>query len=141
MPQLVRTPLLSLFICSQRCSSTAFPFFGLDVTDILGSFEGYDGGAVVEVIPIARELLSLHHVHLDSHEATFLFFHLCSPRWQLHPLQRCSFGAVTVALEVEGGTCFSSDILLRSGGTGRGNATVVSSICEEGSVARSNCNG
>ena len=44
---------------SQRFSSPAFPFFGLDVTDILGSFEGCDGGAVIKVSPIARELLSL----------------------------------------------------------------------------------
>ena len=29
----------------------------------------------------------------------------------------------------------------RSGGTNRSNATVVSAISEEGSVARSNCNG
>ena len=34
-------------------------FFGLDVTVILVSFEGCDGGAVIEVSPIARELLSL----------------------------------------------------------------------------------
>ena len=59
MPQLVRTPLFGLFLCSQRCSSPAFPFFGLDVTDILGSFEGGDGGTVIEVSPIARELFSL----------------------------------------------------------------------------------
>ena len=38
---------------------TCIPFFGFDVTDILGSFEGCDGGAVIEVRPIARELLSL----------------------------------------------------------------------------------
>ena len=49
-------------------------FFGLDIADILGSFEGCDGGAVVEVSPIAREFLYLQHSHLDSHEATFLFF-------------------------------------------------------------------
>ena len=36
-------------LCSQRCSSPAFLFFGLDLTDILGSFDGCDGGAVVEV--------------------------------------------------------------------------------------------
>ena len=48
-------------------------FFGLDVTDILGSFEDCDSGAVIEVSPIAREFLSLEHGHLDSHEATFLF--------------------------------------------------------------------
>ena len=74
MPQLIRPLLFSLFLCSQRCSSPAFPFFGLDVTDMLGSFEGCDGGAVIEVSPIARELLSLQHGHLDSHEATLLFF-------------------------------------------------------------------
>ena len=49
-------------------------FFGLDVTDILGSFEGCDGRAVIELNPIAREFLYLQHGHLDSHEATFLFF-------------------------------------------------------------------
>ena len=48
--------------------------FGLDLTDIIGSFEGCDGGAVIEVCPIAREFLSLQHGHLDSHEATSLFF-------------------------------------------------------------------
>ena len=74
MPQLVRTPLFGLFLCSHRCSSPAFLFLGLDVTDILGSFEGCDGGEVFEVSPIAREFLSLQHGHLDSHEATFLFF-------------------------------------------------------------------
>ena len=36
-----------------------FIFLGLDVTDILGSFEGCDGRAVVEVRPIAREFFSL----------------------------------------------------------------------------------
>ena len=46
-------------------------FFGLDVTDVLGSFEGCDVRAVVEVSPIARELFPLQHCHLDSHEATF----------------------------------------------------------------------
>ena len=49
-------------------------FWGLGVTDILGSFEGCDGRAVVEVSPIARELLYLQHGHLDFHEATFIFF-------------------------------------------------------------------
>ena len=73
MPQLARTPLFGLSLCSQRCSSPEFLFFGLDVTDILGSFEGCDGRAVVEVSPIARELISLQHGHLDSHEVTFLF--------------------------------------------------------------------
>ena len=34
-------------------------FFGLDLTDILGSFEGCDGGAVIKVSPIAREFLFL----------------------------------------------------------------------------------
>ena len=34
-------------------------FLGLDVTDILGSFEVCDGGAVIEVSTIARELFSL----------------------------------------------------------------------------------
>ena len=62
-------------------------FLGLDVTDILGSFEGCDGGAVIEISPIAREFLSLYHGHLDSHEATFIFFYLCSLRRQLHPIQ------------------------------------------------------
>ena len=74
MPQLECTPLFGLSLCSQRCSSPALPFFGLDVTDILSSFEGCDSGAVVEVSPIAREFLSLQHGHLDSHEATSLFF-------------------------------------------------------------------
>ena len=108
MPQLVRTPLFGLFLCSQRCSSTAFPFFGIDVMDILGSFEGYDGRAVFQISPIAREFLYLHHVHLS-------LFHILSPRRQLHPLQRCSFGAVTVVLQVEGVTCLSSGLLLHSG--------------------------
>ena len=59
MLQLIRTPLFGLFLGSQSFSSSAFLFFGLDVTDIFGSFEGCDGGAVIEVIPIAREFLSL----------------------------------------------------------------------------------
>ena len=73
IPQLVRTTLFGLSLCSQRCCSSAFLFFGLDVTDILGSFEGCDCRAVVEVSPIARELLSLQNGHLYYHESTFLF--------------------------------------------------------------------
>ena len=73
MPQLVRTPLFGLSLCSQRCSSPAFLFFGLDVTDVLGSVEGCDGRAVVKVIPIDRKFLSLQHGHLDSYEATLIF--------------------------------------------------------------------
>ena len=74
MHQLVRTPLFGLFLFSQRCSSPALLFLGLDVTDIFVSFEGCDDREVVEVSPIAREFLSLQHFHLDSYEATFLFF-------------------------------------------------------------------
>ena len=48
-------------------------FLGLDVMDVLGSFEGCNGRSVVEVSPIAREFLHLQHGHLDSYEATFLF--------------------------------------------------------------------
>ena len=48
-------------------------FFGLDVTDLLGSVEGCDGRAVVKVSPIARQFFPLQHGHLDSHESTFLF--------------------------------------------------------------------
>ena len=73
MPQLFRNPLFGLSLCSQRFSSPAFPFFGLDVTYIFGSFEVCDGRAVVEVIPIAREYRSLQHGHLDSYESTSLF--------------------------------------------------------------------
>ena len=54
---------------------TCIPFFfGFDVTDILGSFEGCDGRSVVKVRPISREFLSLQYGHLDSHETTFLFY-------------------------------------------------------------------
>ena len=48
-------------------------FLGLDVADVLVSFEGCDGRAVIEVILIARDLFPLQHGHLNSHEATFLF--------------------------------------------------------------------
>ena len=40
-------------------------FFGLDGTDVLGSFEGCDGRAVVQVSLITREFLPLQHGHLD----------------------------------------------------------------------------
>ena len=59
MLQLVHTPLFVFFKMIPALQFTCILFFCLDVTDILGSFEGYDGGAVIEVRPIAREFLSL----------------------------------------------------------------------------------
>ena len=49
----------SFFLMLPALQFTCFPFFGLCVTDILDIFEGCDGGAVIEVIPIARDFLSL----------------------------------------------------------------------------------
>ena len=65
---------LSVFLYTHRVAVHLNSFFlVLDVTDVLGSFEGCDGRSVVEVSTIAREFLPLQHGNLDSHEATFLF--------------------------------------------------------------------
>ena len=71
MPKLVRTPLTVCIYTPSVGVHLHYVFLGLDVTDVLGSFEGCDGREVVKVSPIAREFLPLQNGHLDSHEATF----------------------------------------------------------------------
>ena len=96
MLQLVYTPLLGFFNAPSVAVHLHYFFLVLDVTYILGSFEGCDGGAVIEVSP------------------TFLFY-LRSLRRQFHPLQLYSFGSVTVVLQVEGGIRLPNGLLLHSG--------------------------
>ena len=108
MPQMVLNPPSGLSLCSQRCSSPEFPFFSLDVTDVLGSFEGCDGRAVVEVSPIAREFLPLQHGYLDPHEATFLF---CI----FSPLVGSFIWSCDYCSSAGGGTCLPSGLLPHSG--------------------------